>query len=201
MAVDARHASSVAMLAAASARAESITVGNPWSELRAIEYTHTSNLPQGRALWLRDQIANKSIDWAISVDGDTTFNAHDVMREMWHVVNEFAIGLAPVRCGGSADTVNLNLIGRDGMPTRISASEINAAIEGRNEIESGGFGLAIFNLGWFRRLWTEPAPEGISMACGEDIAMCRSVRSRGGKVRALRIRTEHFAFGEDQLDR
>lgn len=200
MSVDARHASSLAMLAAASARYDATTgMERQPPQLRVIQYMHTSNLPQGRALWLRAQIDDDSIDWAVTVDGDTTFSAIDVLDAFWSVVDDVAIGIAPVRIGGSDGVVNLNLDIPDGGERRIEPREITETIKEQRLIASGGFGLAIFNLRWFRRRWPDPAPEGISMMCGEDIAMCRSVRARGGAIRALRVRTDHFAFGEDQL--
>lgn len=206
--VDTRHAGSLAALGAAC------IVRDSGPLLADIDYMHTSNLPQGRALWLRRQIDNRMIRWAVSVDGDTSFHAAALLHEMPLVDASFAIGLAPVRIGGTADLCNLNLdaedervqalLGDDGKVTVVPHhgrrgfwEELQAKLRSSDRrIASGGFGVAVFNLDWFRQCWADPAPERASIDTGEDIEFCRSVRARGGMIAALNIPTDHFAWGE-----
>lgn len=164
---------------------------------------HTSDLWGGRALWLREHIADKRIDAAIAVDTDTTFNAMRLLLEVRDQVvckTDVAIGLCPVRRGGTGKPgtkgtgeCNLQLDGgkhiREGGLVELLRSE-------RRDIVAGGFGVAVFNLGWYREHWPLPEPEEIRLGLGEDIEHCHAVRKRGGRVVALAVPTEHFAFGE-----
>lgn len=205
-----QHATSLAQLAAYAA------MGGPRDpKMSGVDYRHSSNLPQVRCLWLRDQIAQTSpkLKWAISVDSDQSFNAAHLMSELVQVDGQTAIGLAPVRIGGTVDMCNLLLDDKDeaissdenaliGLPSlgrRIDwATELKSVLEGDRIIHGGGFGVAVFNLDWFRNVWPDPAPEYCSIATGEDTELCRSVRKRGGIIKALRVATDHFAWGEKQ---
>ncbi len=207
MQVDTRHAGSLAMMAQASASFMEAP------QLADVDYMHTSNLPAGRCLWLRRQIEATSLKWAVSVDGDTTFDSIQLLRELSVVDGNFAVGLAPVRIGGTESLCNLcikiadeeisSFVGADGKLTmapshgrRAYAHELDAVLKGDRIIASGGFGVAVFNLAWFRANWKEPAPERVAIDTGEDIEFCRSVRARGGMIAALRVRTDHYAWGE-----
>ncbi len=210
MQVDGRHAASLAALASAA------TVRGEGPLLAAIDYEHTSNLPAGRMIWLRRQIdARPSLKWAISVDSDTTFNAGALLSELRHVNDYAAIGLAPVRIGGTDSLCNLCIAETDELQNpriddtgklatpplpgrRMFAEELQKVIAGDRRIASGGFGVAVFNLDWYRAYWDRPSPERVSIDTGEDIEHCRSVRARGGGIVALNVRTDHFAFGERQ---
>lgn len=195
--VDTRHASSLAALAAASAIDPSAPM------ISAIQYKHTSNLPAGRCEWLRDQIADTSLRWAISVDGDTTFHAGALLTEMRVVAGDFAIGLAPVRVGGTDGTCNINMTKADEDARRnerpVTMAMLRDILQGDRKITSGGFGVAVFNLEWFRAKWPDVAPECVSILTGEDIELCRSVRRRGGNVALLNVPTDHYAWGEAML--
>lgn len=191
MQVHAQHASSFAMLA-------TICSGSyPGPLLADIDYMHTSNLPQGRSLWLRRQIANPRLRWAISCDGDTTFMASDLAQEIELVTGNVAIGLAPVRIGGT-QLCNLNVLTeelQEGEEGRASLEELARILEGKSRrVISGGFGLAVFNLQWFRRHWALPEPERIAITSDQDIELCHSVSRREGAIIALRVKTGHHAY-------
>lgn len=168
--------------------------GPPSFEIVNVDYQHTSNLPQGRCDWLRRAIAlGKGI--AISIDSDTSFNASDLLPELALAVDStVAISCAPVRVGGTS-LVNLNVRDNDAGEGRCSVDELSRVLASKHrDIASGGFGLAIFNIEWFARHWREPTPDGITHGVGEDVAMCRAARKRGGRVIALRVRTQHHEF-------
>ncbi len=209
--VHVQHAASMMALAGAS------TIRGDGPLLAGVDYRHSSNLPQIRCLWLRDQIAERqpTFKWAVSVDSDTTFNANQLLHEISQVDGQIAIGLAPVRIGGTEDLCNLNLTAEDeeisatmqdgklavipALGKRIKwGDDLKKVLEGDRRITSGGFGVAVFNLDWFRTCWREPEPEFCSIATGEDTEFCRSVRKRGGGIIALRVNTDHFAWGEKQ---
>lgn len=200
MQVDARHATSLAHLAATSVLSSYHDDGAPHRRLLAgTDYRHTSDLPRGRCLWLRDQIAEPRFAWAVSCDSDTTFDAAHLLGELARVTGQIAIGLAPVRIGGT-ERCNLRLRGPQPPDERQATTKALAAVlDGDRLIESGGFGLAVFNLAWFRTSWPLPTPEGLDFETSEDIAFCRAVASRGGLIAALRVRTDHYAFGESQI--
>lgn len=195
MAGDERRLGSICEMAVRAARRGDHIA---WAGHHAI---HTSNLPQGRCLWLREQINDPRLTWAISVDGDTTFEAQDLLLELPRVIGDAAIGIAPVRVGGTEDLCNLCLSDGDESShgARIGwGDELRAVLRGSGDIASGGFGVAVFNLDWFRRQWAAPVPERVAIDTGEDIEFCRSVRARGGRIIALRVKTDHFAWGERQ---
>jgi hypothetical protein len=210
MLVDARHAASLATLAALA------TVRDDGPQLASFDYEHTSNLYAGRMLWLRRQLDTKPrLKWAVSVDGDTTFTAQSLLHEMQHVDGQVAIGLAPVRIGGTETLCNLCITDEDeqisaslGADNRIELAphhgrrmfmeDLQKVIQGDRRISSGGFGVAVFNLDWYRQAWKDPAPERASIDTGEDIEHCKSVRARGGGIIALNVRTDHYAWGERQ---
>jgi hypothetical protein len=155
---------------------------------------HTSNLWTGRAEWLRDMIADKLTDFAVSIDSDTAFNAMRLLIECRRInALDIAIGICPVRIGGTGEC-NLNI---GDPPRRIRAAGLAELLKSdAREIESGGFGVAVFNLWWYREHWPLPAPEVIELGLGEDVEHCRAVRKRGGKVIALSVPTTHFAHDE-----
>ncbi len=205
MQVDGRHAAGLAALAA-------ITAGGS-IRLAEIDYMHTSNLPQGRALWLRRQMTEGKgkLAWSISCDGDTTFEAGQLLHELPRVTGQVAMGIAPVRIGGTSTLCNINVSETDEQVSRKDfehaapdfgrrafADDLKKCLDGDRLIASGGFGLVVFNLEWFRQCWPEPAPEHVSIDSGEDIEFCRSVRARGGLINVLAVKTDHFAFGEKQ---
>jgi hypothetical protein len=212
MQVDTRHAASLVMLGVGACQT-ALRDGRPVPHLLAeIDYMHTSNLPQGRALWLRRQIenGNGALRWAISCDGDTSFDAAQLLDELHLVDGQTAIGIAPVRIGGTASLCNINIDDADEQTSktidgaaplhgrRVFSDELQKVLDGDRQIASGGFGLVVFNLAWFRQAWPDPAPERVSIHTGEDIEFCLSVRDRGGRIIALRVKTDHFAFGEKQ---
>ncbi len=169
---------------------------------------HTSNLWTGRCQWLNGELADKDCKWAVAVDSDTSFNAATLLAAFAKMDRaNVAIGCAPVRVGGTDSICNLNLrlgdeVGGtvDGAQSngeyRVTAKELGEVLRGTGEIASGGFGVAIFHLDWFRQNWPKPEPEvnGPNYWVGEDIEFCRSVRRRGGKILALPIETEHHEF-------
>lgn len=192
MMVSCQHAGHVALLAA---QARTPSEG---CDLRAIEYMHTSNLPQGRCAWLRDQIAKIEIDAAITMDSDTWFvSPPEVLRGMRKVIAEgWAIGIAPVRQGGDQQRCNLRAFADDDdVIIPLTWAELGERFATSNVgIAAGGFGLAVHNLAWYRKHWPLPSPETASFDSGEDMEHCRSLRRRGGKICALAIGTEHAEF-------
>lgn len=210
-------------LAASIAHLASIcTVRDDGPVFAGIHFQHTSNLPQGRMLWLREQIADKSKPkWAISVDSDTIFNAAHLKAELARINGQTAIGICPVRIGGTEDLCNINITDEDEKmsmemdtesPSMLASAkqarhgrrvkwgaELKALLDGTDrQIWSGGFGVVVFNLDWYRQVWQNPEPEFCSIATGEDTEHCRSVRIRGGRIEAMRVQTDHFAWGEKQ---
>lgn len=200
-------------------REERFPDGSMVPQFAGIHFQHTSNLPQGRMLWLREQIeAKERYKWAVSVDSDTVFVADHLAIEMRRIDGNTALGIAPVRIGGTADLCNINITDRDEklsmemdgdalalaqqarMGRRVKwGAELRALLEGSDRgIWSGGFGVVVFNLDWYRANWPLPEPEFCSIATGEDTEHCRSVRIRGGRIEALRVNTDHFAWGEKQ---
>lgn len=167
--------------------------------MAGIDYMHTSNLPQGRCIWLRRQIETKELSLAISIDSDTQFNGADLALDLPVMLRpDAAIGIVPIRQGGTEATCQINVTERDELEgaqeRRAFPGELARILEGSRDISSGGFGLVVFNLDWFRRHWASPDPEGITMQTGEDIAMCRKARKLGGRILAMRVRAEHHEF-------
>lgn len=173
--VHVRHMGSVLQLIAANA-----------GGFRGLRYIHTSNLPAGRVSWLRACIADKGIDRAISVDSDSEFDGAQ-LNDVMHVPPEsIAIGCVPFVIGGTGNKININDI--NGM--RMSLSDVRYLRSDYEVIESGGFGVAVFNLDWFRSHLPEPTTEG-DQSFGEDICMCRLVGKHGGKIAVLRVSSVH----------
>jgi hypothetical protein len=197
--VDARHAVHLAMQAAACV--------DSTYKIGEFDYRHTSALHIERCLWLRDKIANPHLRYAVSVDSDITWNVRQLLHSLAHH-KPMAVGIAPCRVGGTVAKTNVNGISatdEPGHPNRVSfggrlpLGEYLAKMTiGFEEVESGGFGLAVFDLAWFRSNWPEPEPGDLSLTVGEDIAFCRAVRKRNGRIRLLPIETQHYAWGENQ---
>jgi hypothetical protein len=182
------HASSVAGFADYCARSLSTV-------MHGIVYQHTSNLPQGRCLWLRDRInplrSEPIADYAVSVDSDTAFSAEPLALSLTRVCGDIAIGIAPV-IRDSGRGISLNIFHGPGEPLAVSACGA-----GYPELWAGGFGLVVFNLKWFRHNWRFPYPEQFGTELdylnqGEDIQFCRSVVKRGGKIIPLWVPTAHY---------
>jgi hypothetical protein len=187
--LSAAHASCIAALAALS------SFRDDGPTFAGTSYRHTSNLPQGRALWMRDLIASADLRWAITLDSDTSVYPADLLMALckWDELGEVAIGIVPVAEGGSG-RVNLRTFDEIAGPRVVEASELGAIYAGNLPIESGGFGCAVFDLAWFRANWQLPEPEGHGIYTGEDLELCRSVRRRGGILRALAVRSVHAPF-------
>lgn len=170
--------------------------------ISSYDYMHTSNLPQGRAQWLRRQIRDVETAIAISMDSDTWFrDAKQMAAQLRELVSRdwmsWALALAPVRQGGT-DRCNLRTLGNAaGGPSvgdPLPWSEIDSWAQAGIPIGGGGFGLAVFNLRWFRNRWLDPEPERCSINTGEDIEMCLSIRRREGQIRVLPVETNHAEF-------
>jgi hypothetical protein len=180
------HAQSIAGFAQILTAHASIKLGG-------ICYQHSSNLPQGRSLWLRARIAEREplVHYAVSVDSDTAFGPVELCHSFAHMVGRSAIGIAPVIRKTSSGP-QLNIYSSQGEP--IAPASCGG---GHPELWAGGFGLVVFNLRWFRENWPEPFPEPFGKPVeyinqGEDVQMCRSVISRGGRVIPLWIPTTHY---------
>lgn len=185
-----RVTASIALLAYMSGQADA-----PFLGMRVM---HTSNLWTGRCTWLKGEMENPLVRWAIAVDSDTSFDAGQLLSAMAAVNGRIAIGCAPVRVGGTDGICNLNLKADDESAgyRRMNGDDLRAVLTGDGNIASGGFGLAVFNLDWFRAHWPEPKPELTppNNWVGEDIAFCQAVRRRNGRIIALPISTEHHEF-------
>lgn len=170
-----------------------------------MSYRNTSNLPQGRSLWLRDAIDSGS-DIAISIDSDTGFSARDITYEI-HAVMGVAISIAPV-IRRAMDGIKLNVYLSNGEAMSPSDAKFcgdvvrGGASPLRQRLWAGGFGLVAFNLKWFRSNWPRPQPEQISeldyIDQGEDIQMCRSVAKRGGAIVPMWVGTRHYDMTGEQ---
>lgn len=160
--------------------------------MTALDYLHSSNLPQGRSVWLRRQISNRTLEWTVSADSDSKFSAEELTKAMELVTGKRAIGIVPMVRGG---TELLNINGPNGV---LSPHDLTGMFGGRLhcEVSSGGFGVAVFNLKWFREHWPLPAPEMSdkvdAIYQGEDIQMCHSVAKRGGSIVALMVTATHM---------
>lgn len=183
--VHVRHATSMAELATRGIDLE-------------FNYRHTSNLPQGRCLWLRAAIHSKC-DFALSVDSDNSFSSERIVDEISEVLEyDSAIVVAPVVRDTSFGK-RLNLWSAPGIALR--PSDCNRLLPGPT-LWAGGFGVVLFNLAWFRLHWPAPFPEQFGDAAdyinqGEDTQLCRSVASRGGRIAAMLIETaHHWSAGE-----
>lgn len=180
------HAASIAELTAYVMSTDS-------ARLTAIKYQHTSNLPQGRSLWLRGLMMDRTTDYAVSVDSDTAFSASHLLGQIVYMDHGTAIGIAPVCRVAPDGRARLNIYHAAGEPF-----ESSTCGGGHPSLWAGGFGLAVFNMRWYRRHWPEPYPEMFGEPSvdyinqGEDIQMCRSVIARGGKVIPLWAPTTHY---------
>jgi hypothetical protein len=175
---------------------QAVVQGGP--EPIAFHYLHTSNLPQGRCQWLRTLMAIHA-DFAISIDSDTQFDG----GRLYSLLDAFAlsraaIGIVPMVIGGTGDrpVLNVNEIDSQNVneidsQARIGNLDTLGWHDGLCRVASGGFGLAVFNLHWFRQRWPNVSPEGITFTRGEDIAMCDGVRSRGGLILAMQVDAVH----------
>jgi hypothetical protein len=183
-------------------------MGAPWLGMRVL---HTSNLWTGRCEWLRGEMNDEKVKWAIAVDSDTSFDAAQLLMSLKRMEStDIAIGCAPVRVGGTGSVVNLNLEipdeelawtgtrhPNDMKPERrITMEKLSQVLRDGSDIASGGFGVAVFHLDWFREHWPDPSPElrTPNNWVGEDIAFCQAVRYRGGRIIALPVSTEHHEF-------
>lgn len=156
-----------------------------------LDYQHTSNLPQGRSLWLRRAIDRQIPGIAVTVDSDTSFSADSLFLELLAINRDcdWAIAVAPVIRNNRP--LGLNVFHARGEPLAPSVCG-----GGRPSLWAGGFGLAAFNLQWFRQHWTPyPEPFGDSgdwINQGEDIQMCRSVVKRRGTIVPMWVPTTHY---------
>jgi hypothetical protein len=201
MQVDARQVASVAALSVHSAMGGDPSGPSLTPLLTTFDYTHTSCLTMGRMEWLRKQIADRDLTWAVSLDSDMVFSPMELLADMPIVSGRFAMGLAPARVAGTTLGQLHIREWNEEYPPGEYWNEFKACLDGNREICSGGFGLTVFNLDWFREHWPLPAIswEGEStMTFGEDVAFCLNVRSRGGKIAALRVSTDHYGYGEAQ---
>lgn len=158
----------------------------------AISYRHTSNLPQGRCLWLRDAI-NSAAALAVSVDSDTWFDAQPMLNELKRVPwdGDVAMAIAPVIRNGKTGPL-LNIYHAPG-----DVFAPSACGGGRPYLHAGGFGIVAFNLEWFRQFWIAPVPEQFGegedlINQGEDIQFCVSVTKRGGKIVPMWVPNTHY---------
>lgn len=157
----------------------------------AFSYRHTSNLPQGRCLWLRARIASGD-DIAVMVDSDTKFDPMTASVALESFAKDGApIGIAPViRDAKNGPALNIySGHGRTVAPSECGGHTLS--------LWAGGFGFAAFNLAWFRTHWPLPFPEQFgepeeSIHQGEDIQFCRSVAKRNGLIRSMWIPTRHY---------
>jgi hypothetical protein len=160
------------------------------------DYMHSSNLPAARAEWLRRQIADESLSWSVSVDSDSEYDGGTLLRclQESHVSSSAAIVIVPMLIGGGGGKLNCSLgLGRQsaGQMTKLfrASNKRNREVD----IVSGGFGVAAFNLSWFRCFWRDASAERHSAdsVYGEDIEMCLAVGRRGGTITAVPVNSQH----------
>lgn len=173
-----------------------------------IDYMHTSELPRARCVWLRRCMDDKHATHAVSIDSDSEFDGPELLSLLECVSGSVAIGVVPFYIGGT-EYINVNRLAylEDVEEERMSHEALRGAFLGARAvpISSGGFGVAVFNLDWFRSHWS-PEPESWDLrvdsgeprrarraviTVGEDIALCRSVRHRAADVVALRVSSSH----------
>lgn len=194
------HTSHCASMVSFAAR----IAGDYGSELELC-YRHSSNLPQGRSLWLRGALLSRA-EMAITVDSDTGFDGgilHDELLCLPRDSNSWAIAVAPV-CRDTEFGPRINVYSSQGM-----TCDPRAMLYGTvPRLWAGGFGLAVFNLHWFREHWPTPFPQPFGkpeidyINQGEDIQMCRSVSDRGGFIYAMYVPTVHYGVnGESNYGR
>ena len=107
---------------------------------------------------------------------------------MLHVQGNVALGICPVIQEDGRFNVRL------GEQLIVPGREMTLTQFDRKEIQAGGFGIVVVNLGWFRDHWKDPWPEDMSIHRGEDIALCLSVKRRKGTIISLAVRTAHASF-------
>lgn len=191
------HLSSVVQLARAS-------MLRLQPRFHGLDYLHASDLPRARCSWLLRSIRDESLTHAISVDSDSEFDASQLLECIETVSSDVAVGVVPFFKAGQAAVLNVNRMDFPHDRERpMRRDELLDAFHGSRAvpISSGGFGVAIFNLTWFRQCWKAPQPETWTLEgeinkhgvidTGEDVALCRSVRKRGGYCVALRVDASH----------
>lgn len=150
----------------------------------SLQYKHTSNLPQGRILWLREAM-DTSADWAVSVDADVGFSAPQLIEELaaGGVCNR-ALLVAPVVLSSGS----LNIYHEPGVPILRHNDQRYAW--------AAGFGLVAWYLPWLRSHWMPVcAPFGPPQSYhlqGEDIQICRGYVAAGGVIGVMHVTTTHY---------
>lgn len=202
MAIRAELSSAIANLAALSVQQYNGKVDDP--VYAGASWRHTSNLPQGRCLWIRGECSTKSLDLAVSVDSDTWFESQDLYLALAMFPASdptIAMGIAPVVQGNGFMNLRVPIDGPP-YPTHASVRELRCAridelrslLEREKPVLAGGFGLVVLNLNWWRANLPKPEPILQGIDTGEDIELCRQVTARGGKIIPLRVSTDHAAF-------
>lgn len=210
MQVDGRVAGSIAALAALSINHYPST-----PLFSGVCFQHTSNLWQGRSMWLQTMIDDPSYHLAVTVDSDTNFDPERLLLAMATEFdikspNSKALAIVPVREGSGGSNMRL-----DGLS--VATERDHAELSQRSsEIVAGGLALAVYDLRWFRMHMPKPRPiypswgaelgavthlDGLARPLakpgwlGEDMALCLSIRARGGKIYSLPAgKTKHYAF-------
>lgn len=168
--------------------------------LRAVDFTHTSNLPQGRCLWIRSILEMTDVEYAISVDSDCWYDADKFSRALLAIdaanragdVDDVGMWTAPVaQANGEINWRVKTSGGRIAVPSR---DELALVMDGRLPIERSGWGLVVLNLSWWREFWAKPEPFINSILTGEDMELTRGVRDRDGRVAPLNVNVGHAAF-------
>jgi hypothetical protein len=165
------------------------------ASLVKFDYMHTSDLRSGRRYWLQRQIDDRELDLAVTIDSDSMFDPESLVRMLPYMHGDRAIGVAPFVIGGTDGSPKLNIIG-DGW-SRWGSTELRALDSGLPvRCLAGGFGLAVFNLTWFRRRWSGQVIDYdrdlVGTQMGEDIELCMAARTRGADIVALPISTVHM---------
>jgi hypothetical protein len=189
------HQGSVVGMIVASIPEDGTARPAPWEMLwdGQFDYVHSSNLPAARAEWLRRQIANSAISWSVSVDSDSEFDGGTFLRCLQQA-SDAAIVIVPMMIGGGGGRVNCSI-----GASRQSAGQMTKLFRASNKlnrevaITSGGFGVAAFNLEWFRSHWPDASAERHSAdsVYGEDVEMCLAVGRRGGTITAVPVNSQH----------
>lgn len=218
MQIDARLAASIAGTAILTTLMSAADDGAPSLMFRGVNFRHTSNLPQGRCLWIQQEVGDRDtpgsedLDLSVSVDSDCWYRADDLARELLRIISALRHGIAddvglwtaPVHQGNGAcnwrtergffASTNSDTPSTPNLYGIANGEDIAEIYAGRKKITATGWGLVILNLKWWREHWPEPVPNITELWTGEDIELCKGMTQRGGRIEPIAVNVEHGHF-------